>query len=250
MMTHWLKVIPYDDPPMVVPPVVVPPKTFTQSELDSHVAAARRLDQAAIQKHTEDLRKLQASQTSTAAERAAAQQKLQEIEDQFKTAEERRTQEIERQKVDYDAKLESTSKERDEWKKTFQETTITTAIVKNATDAVNPELLEDILTPKSRVVADVDKDGKPTGKHTVMAKIVVTDSKTKATVTIDAPIPEVITAMKGDVKRYGNLFKSTKEGGTGTQPTRTGSGATGVDFSKMSDQEYAAYRRVNNLGRR
>lgn len=252
-MTRFLPIrIAYDDPPVVVPPPE--PKVFKQEDVDRMVADARRKDQAEIQKHSAELKKLQNTVGLSEKEKAEIRQRLQDMEDTYKTAEQKKSEEIARKEAEYTEKLDSTSKERDTWKETFQKTTVENALVKHvAADAVNPDQLEDLLTNKCRVVADVDADGKPTGKHTVMVKITVTDTKTKLPVVLDVTVPEAVKAMKADIPRYGNLFKSTMSSGTGTNPSRNATPTgpiSGEEIGKMTDEEYIAFRKSKNLGRK
>ena len=250
----WMTGLYYDDPPPVVDPP--PVKTFTQADLDSKVAEARRKDQAAIKQQTDELKKLQGTVGATAQEKAELQQRIEAIEDQYKTAEQLRTQEAERKETKYKQDLESTATEREHWKKNFEDTTVSTSILRHASDAVSVEQIEDLLRPKSRVVPVKDADGKNVpGQYIVMVKIPITDAKTKLPVVMDIPVDEAVKQMKADVGRYGNLFKSTLTGGLGGsggsgRPAPAVNGPLdGETIAKMTDAEYIELRKRNRLTR-
>lgn len=220
--------------------------TFDQAAVDKIVADARRKDQAELQKTTAELKKLQASESLTAQEKANLQSRIEDIENQYKTKEQLAAQELEKQQTAAKTALEAAAQERDQWKGSFEANTIGTAILKtSAPDAVNVELMDDLLRPKSRVVPAKDSAGTIIpGQFIVMTKVTVTDAKTKAPVTLELPIEDAIKQMKGDPQRYGNLFKSTTGGGVGgSGGGRGGVGPnSGAELAAMSDADYAAWR--------
>lgn len=241
----------YDPPP---PPDPEPVKVFKQEDVDKIVAEARRKDQAELQKQTNELKKLKETSNLTTQEKVDLQKRIDQMEDQYKTKEQLAAQELERKDARYKEEMESATKERDRWKGSYEETTISNAILLNSTDAVNSEQIHDILRPKSRLVEEI-VDGKLNGKFIVMVKIVVTDKKTKQPVSLDLPIHDAVKQMKENPERYGNLFKSTVSGGAGGgggkggRPPATGP-LDGDTIKGMSDAEYKEYRETHGLARK
>lgn len=240
----------YDDPPPEV-------KVFKQEDVDKIVADARRKDEAEIQKHTNELKKLKESAGLTKKERDDLQTRIDDLNNQYKTKEQLAAQEIEKTQSKAKEELELERNEKSRWKESFETTTITNAVLRTTSaDAVNAEIMEDLIRPKSRVVEGKDAEGKPNGLFTVMVKIGITNKKTKTVEVMDLPIDEAIKQMKEDVPRFGNLFKSTIQGGVGgsggggSRGTGQAGPLDGETIKNMTDAEYVELRKRHGLNRR
>ncbi len=241
----------YDDPPPVVEE-----KTFKQADLDRLVADARRKDQEQIKKTVGELTKVQQAVGLTQKERDDLQSQITELTSTYTTKEQLAAQKLEQEQSKWKTDLDVTVKERDRWRQSFEETTIETGIVRTAAqDAINIEVLQDLLKPKSRLVEGRNADGTPNGVFTVMAKVTITDKKEKKPIVLDLPIDEAIKQMKDDVPRYGNLFKSTAAAGLGGSGGGKGAvGQTGPvsgeDITNMTDAQYAEMRKSRGMARK
>ncbi len=96
------------------------------------------------------------------------------------------------------------------------------------------------------LMADVtDAEGKVTDDFTPKVKFNDVDEQQKPII-LDLSVPEAIKRMK-EIAKYGHLFKSTAKGGLGGNTDTSVSGK--VDTSKLSYEQYQAYRKKQGLGR-
>lgn len=102
------------------------------------------------------------------------------------------------------------------------------------------ELVESFLRPNTKLVEIRDEEGKPTGKLENTVDFSDIDSEGKPII-VQMSVTQVLKRMSELPEKYGNLFEGQKISGTGGS---SGSGPTGkLDPSKMSTEEYIAYRR-------
>ncbi len=245
----------YDDTPPPAPPPAPPPpapppanKTYTQVELEQQIAEVRKKDEDRVKKVSEELRKMQESSQLTVKEKADLETRIKELQEQYMTKEQIAAQEAEKERLKSKTEYESVTGERDRWKNTFEQSAIENAIIRStASDAVHADQIRDLLVPKSRVVEEKDADGKGTGDFKVMVKITITDKKTKLPVVLDLPIDDAVKQMKENVDRYGNLFKSTMQGGLGGS---NGKVLKDSEIKDMTNEEYKTWRESKGLTRK
>lgn len=101
------------------------------------------------------------------------------------------------------------------------------------------DVLESHLKPVTRLVDDLDEDGKPTGTRTAKVKFKDVDAKGKPVV-LDLTVDETIKRMKELPDRFGSFFEGAAVGGVGGN---TGTGARKQSVAGMSTAEYMEQRK-------
>lgn len=222
-------------------------KLLTQDEVNAIVAKERRDNEAKTANHIKELEMLKKSQTMSEKDRQQLQAKIDEMQNSLLTKEQLAQKERERLENQHKQSVQSITTERDIWQTRFQKSTINTAIVSEASraEAFDPEGLISLLGPNTRLVEELDSDGKGTDVFTPKVKFTDTDAEGKP-VPLDLTVPEAIKRMK-EIPRYGYLFKSTATGGLGANPVPQTGGKP--DPSKMSPQQYREHRKKVGLGR-
>ena len=209
-----------------------PNKTYSQKELDEIVKRERKAFENRTKKTVEDLEKLKKSKNLTEQEKTDLQKKIEELNETLLTKEQLAQRERDRMSKQHKSELDNATKERDSWRERFNNSTILRAITDAAVaeDAFNPQHIIAILRQDSRLVEELDNEGNPTGNF--VAKVKFKDGSD----TLDLTIPEAVKRMRDLPESYGNLFKSTLNGGLGLEG---GSGKrTNVDVRKMTPEQY------------
>lgn len=225
-----------------------PPKTFTQDELNNILAAERKRNDEKTKKHIADLEKLQKSKSLTENEKSQLQAKIDELNNTLLTKEELAAKERKKLAEEHSKEVANLTKDRDTWKDRFTTTSILRTIgdAANEEGAFNSNQIVALLQPITQLREETDAEGNPTGKY--IPRVAYPDmDKDGKQVTLDLTIPEAVKRMKETPERYGNLFKSTMTGGTGSMPTN---GAPGTaDITKMTPEQYFKHRKSLGLGR-
>lgn len=223
-----------------------PPKTFTQDQMNKILADDRRKNQAKQKELLTQLEQLQQTARLTDDERNNLNAQVEELRLQTTTAEERARTALDKQKKDYDVKVTTLTTERDEWRNRYTETAIGHEITNAAVtqEAFSPGQIAAMLRPNTRLTEELDGTGKPTGRLIPKVKFEASD-KDGQPIVLDLTVPEAVKRMKETPDVFGNLFKSTAQGGLGTQaPTGQGKGGK-VDVSKLTPAQYREMRAKN-----
>jgi uncharacterized protein (UPF0128 family) len=113
-----------------------------------------------------------------------------------------------------------------------------------ANNAFNPEQVVAILRPKTEVVADIDDDGKETGRYKALVTFDTKDDKEESITVIEDPA-KIVKRMQ-DEERYMNLFKSDKTAGLNMKITA----ARKSKDTPKNTAEYIAQRNESRKNRR
>lgn len=206
------------DPAPAPAPVPAPaddptPKTFTQEELNHHIASARRADAQSI-----ELLKQAVSQQKKGGDSDDISAKLAEIQkthassiEVMKGEHEKTVAKLTKQAKDMEARAASLEKE-------YHDTLITSEIASAAAanQAYNPAQILSMMKPAAKVSDVLDATGKPTGQRRVMVTLPKPENPQE---TLTLPAGEAIKHMFDHPDQYGNLFKTHMQGITigGTQ---------------------------------
>lgn len=245
----------YDDPPVTDPPASDPPpppppppaapRTFTQDQVNAFLKTEKEKARAEREKTIKELETLQSTVQMTEQQKAAMEQQIETLRNANLTAEEQARRAKEKLETDYNTKLQATEAEKNQWASDYQNLKIgyeiNSAATTNGVLDNSVRFVEALLRPQTRLVPDVGDDGKPTGTHTAKVRFQDVDKGGKPIV-VDYTIPEAVKRMKEKPEEYGNLFRATTTGGTGTV---SGTPGRKPNVATMSMDEYMAARKAN-----
>lgn len=215
---------------------------FTKKQLLEEVEKEKKTYQAQIQQQVQQLEDLKKQSNLTSKQRDELQTRIDELNNSMLSKEELAKQEKAKLEKTYKEQLDMTSKERDEWKTRYTDSTIRRSIfdAAKANKAFSEEQIVDLLVNKTRLVEELDADGKPTGVLIPTVKLSINDKDGKP-VNVDLNVSEAVAKMKDMPDRYGNLFESTAAGGIGGDRTsRKSSGP--INVAGLSPEEYRKRR--------
>lgn len=189
---------------------------YNDKQVNDMIAKEKVKYTKTIQDQVKQLQQLQESQNLTAQEKDNLQSQINDLNNSLLTKDQQLAQEKERLTKDYDKKLHEVTEDRTRWKSNFENMLTDNSLMGAALSngAVRESQVVAILRPLSRVADELGPDGKPTGKHVVKVKLPDKDDKGKPVV-LDLSPEEAVKRMKERVDEFGNLFKSTIEGGFG-----------------------------------
>lgn len=217
----------------VVPPVVPPiAKVFTQDEVNALLADHKKNLRAELDKTKKELEQLAKDKGNPQALEA----KIQELSTALMTKEEILKAESEKQKLAYEAKLETETKGRTEWQGKYMDMIlrqhIATAAIQN--DAFDDEQLALILQPNTSVVPITDDKGQPIGGFKVVTKLTIEGK------VLELPVTDAVAKMR-EMPKYANQFRVRGTSGTGeTLNGRTG-GSDNPDDPPEEPVKYMAW---------
>jgi hypothetical protein len=213
-------------------------KTFKQDEVNALLAKERRTLQDKNKQLVQQLEAMQQQSNLTVQQKEDLQKQIDDLNSQYQTKEQQLQDETKKLQKKLEADTKVLSSERDHWRNTYESEARARAISDAATaeEAFNPTQIVAFLEPKTRIVED--KSG-TTIKYVPKVKFASTNDKGES-IELDLTVPEAVKKMKEDTARYGNLFKSTLNGGVGGKANDGGAG--NADISKMSFDEYQKYR--------
>lgn len=232
-----------------LPPALKGKTTFTQADVNFIAKEERLKAKTATEKHIKELENLKRSQTLSEKDKTDLQKRIDDMQNTLLTKEELAKKEKERLENQHKQTVQSISAEKELWQNRFTRSTINGSIISHAAsnDAFNPDDLIAILGPNTRLVAEVDGEGKETDNFAPKVKFSDTGEDGKPII-LDLTVPEAIKRMK-EISRYMHLFKSTATGGLGAQANPTNPGQK-VDVSKMTPAQYREYRKKSGMSRR
>lgn len=238
----------------VTPPVTPKPikakVTFApeqQAYVNSLVAEEKRKGQQANERLVTQLETEKNRAGTTVAEKEQLEARIEEIKSEYVTKEQ--LTEKERKKADKkrDDALAAAQAETGVWKERFTKTTIRRSLVDAALvpehKADNPAHIVAILFPDTRLVEELDEEGKPTGEYVAKTKVrTVKDGKPT---TLDMTATEAVKFLSEQEEHLG-LFSSGASGGLGGNPSRPRTkGATDPNSPPEDPTEYRAWRLKN-----
>lgn len=212
-----------------------PEKTFTQEQLNKVIEERLAIER---KKHEKDrsslMQQVEALNLST-KQKEALEAQLEEIRMQGLSKEEQAKAAAEKERKDFERQLKDAQGKHDSLFQTYSSEKLSRELVDAAVrhDAFNPEQIVEMLLGRARVADELDEANKPTGRRIVRVKLDVTREGKR--VSLDLTPDEAVNAMKGDVERFGNLFKAKIAGGLGaTAPAPNGKA---VELKNMSMDE-------------
>ena len=192
-------------------------KYLPQDKVNALLADDKRKHQDSHRKTLEELQALKVKASLSSEERADLEKRIADTTKDLQTKEETAQQEREKLIKNHKKDLELISGEKEVWKNRFTSSTIKSSIISAAAastpKAVNPEQILVILQPKTRLVEELDGDGKPTGNLVPKISFSDKDSKGKPVV-LDLSPGEAVKRMS-EMEEHFNLFQSEGQSGFG-----------------------------------
>lgn len=237
--------------PPVVKPAPKPKVTFApeqQAYVNSLVAEEKRKGQQANERLVTQLETEKNRAGTTVAEKEQLEARIEEIKSEYITKEQ--LTEKERKKADKkrDDALAAAQAETTIWKDRYSRTTIKRSIVDAAIHpdhkANNPAHIVALLSPDTRLVEELDEEGKPTGDYVAKTKVkTVKDGKPA---TLDMTVTEAVKFLS-EQDEHADLFSSGAAGGLGGNPSRprTKGGSGDPNTPPEDPTEYRLWREKN-----
>ena len=225
---------------------------FTQEDFNKAMADHKRGLQKQLEESNKKYSTLESSyqelltnQNLTNEEREGLQTQLSDLQKQFRTKEQQLAFDKKQAEDAAATTIEELTKERTIWEQRYTDTTIRTALQSAAVthEAFNPDQIIVQLRSNTKLVEQVDGNGKPTGQLLPMVEMTVTNEETKAPEVLQMTPDEAVSHMKKTPELWGNLFKNNIREGIGSSSATgamTGDGT--VDHSKMTDAQWFAQR--------
>ncbi len=226
-----------------------PNKVFTQAELNSIVATERKKNDEKTKTLVADLERIKTGKSLSDSEKTTLQSKIDELNNTLLTKEELTAKEKKSLETQHRTALDAEVKEKEAWKNRFVTSTIlgTISDAANEAKAFNSHQITALLQPITALKEATDAEGNPTGRYVPRVAYPDTDKEGKQ-VTLDLTVPEAVKRMRETPEKFGNLFKDTAAGGTGTLPgDKLG---VDVDITKMTIDQYMEYRKKVGLARK
>jgi hypothetical protein len=190
---------------------------FTQEQVNRFLADERRKAQKANQKTIDDLEKLRKNASLTEAEKASLEERIETIKNDFLTKEQIAQKEQQKAKQKQQEELESVKKDIDKWKKLYEDQNVENNLLGAAAsdpDVFNPNQILELLKPKTRLVEELDTEGRPTGRLTPKIRL-AGKNKDGEPIVLELSPAEAVKQLKENTTEYGNLFKSNVVRGVG-----------------------------------
>lgn len=213
-------------------------KKFSQKDMDAAIKNRFKKEREEKEKLVADLQKLQETATLTEQQKEDLSQKIEALQSSMKTTEQLAAEKAKKLEDKYSVELKKANEDRDLWKGRFTSETIRRAITDAGigAGALEPTQLVMMFGSATRLVDELDKDGKPTGNFVPMLKFQGLDPETKKPALLDLPVADAIAHMR-DNKLHTNLFGHGATPGTGS----SGGGGTGKSGAKgMPEREHYA----------
>jgi len=215
-------------------------KTFTQEEVNKFVAERNKAVNAQLKVAEENYESQLKQSSLTKEQRDKVSADLEAVRNEMMTKEQRAEAEKKKIEANYKTELEAAGKEASKYKSLYETSTINREIqdaaIKN--DGFSATQFIAHLAPQSKMVEEVDAEGKTTGKLVARVEWTSVDEEGQKHVSQLTP-EEAVIKMKENVVDFGNMFKPNVAAGigAGTAPGQT-SAAGQVDHAKISDADY------------
>ena len=188
-------------------------KTYTETEFNSHMAKARKEWDAKIKKIQDQLTEVSTLKMGTDQEKEELAARLEQIRTESLTKEEQARVAQEKEKKKYETDIADFKKKGEYWQGLYNEMYINNELLTAATkhEAVSPTQILALLQRDAQVVPVLDDKGQTTGKY----KVTIKHNDPKTQKTLDLSPDEKLKLMLEDTTSFGNLFKTTLNGGKG-----------------------------------
>lgn len=244
-----VRIVYFNDNPQSPPPPASPPppppandKTFTQADVDRIVAERVKKAKESNAQLISELEEFKKSKGLTQEQLDNLTSRIESLQREGLSKEELHKADMEKMAKKAKKELDELSGDREAWKGRYTKLLIDSQVTKAAIDhkAASIRQILDMLVPKIKLVPSIGADGKPTGE--MEAKVSIQAMKDDQEITLeDLSIDTAIKTMRDTPQLYGNLFTVDGKPGLGLGNQGTG-GAGGKDPSKMTEEEYYAWR--------
>lgn len=251
-------------PPPTVPPVSPPPpppsggngdKTFTQADVDRMMENHRKTLQSQNKELIDQLEQLRTNTSLTQQQKDELETRIQTLSQQHLTKEQAAQEEYNKLKKKYEKETKELAEKEVVWKSRFENVMADNALAVGASTAGarSAKQLQMMFRNQVKIVEVVGDDGKATGIWEARMPVEVTDPKTKAKTILELPVPEAIGKLREN-DEFANLFNADGKSGLGGGNYNGYGGGNGKngdtpDFSKMSHEEFVAWRSKQPQGR-
>lgn len=210
-------------------------KTFTEDQVNKIVQQRLARQSEANAKTLEQLEQLKKIKTLSDEDRTNLQNQIDELNSALLTKEELAAKEKKKLEESLNSQVKIKEQEAQTWQNRFTDSTIVRSITDSAVsaEAYRPNQIVALLRPQTRLVEEMDGEGKPTGNFTPRVKFLGRDKDGKP-VTLDLTIDETLKQMKEMTDEYGNLFKSGATSGLGGSNNSDGIGGGLGDLKDTS----------------
>jgi hypothetical protein len=194
-----------------------PPQQFTQEQVNKFLAEERRKLQKANENTVKQLEALRRNASLTEQEKINLEERIETIKNEFLTKEQIQQKEQKKEAIKKAEELQNAIKEGARWKTLYEESTVDNTLLGAAAsdpDVFNPKQIHELLKPRTRLVEELDTDGKPTGRFTPRIKL-PGKNKDGESIILELTATEAVKQMKENTAEFGNLFKSNVVKGVG-----------------------------------
>lgn len=210
---------------------------FTQEDLNRFLAEDRRKNEKRFKKQIEDLQSqmINMKENQSVEAQQEFETQLESMRQQFLTKEQKLQEKLKQEESARKAEINSLQEDRDIWKGMYAETRITTELQSAATGGkikpVNPNVVVDLLIPKTTLEPVIGDDGSPTGE--LAPKVSMMSEQDGKPVQLSLSPAEAIERMAADTAKYGSLFASNQSGGLTTGSVSRRSVSSQEDYEAM-----------------
>lgn len=216
-------------------------KTFTQEDVNRITGqrnkALKEKYQALESTYTELLE--QTNLTEGARERLEAD--LEAVQKEMRTKEQQIEFEKKKAQTKFESELKTANEKGDYYQKLFETSTAERAIIDaaNANDGCNAEDFIAHLGPKTKIIDELDNEGRKTGRLVPRIEWEVKDEKTGEVTRVQKTPDEVVKIMQEMPDRWGHLFRSNVAVGVGEGTAKALVSNPGkINISKLTTEEY------------
>lgn len=247
---------PADPPstPPADPPADPPAGGLPQDKVNEILAKERRKHQQALQQQEKMVKELLEKANLTDQQRKEWEANLHTLQEQLVTTQgQLRSKEqeavAERKKLEetFQAKITEMERRASEWENRYRKETVYRSLYDagNKNDAYNADQIVTILLPMSKLVEDVDDNGKPKGTFKTVVEFPDVDPTT-GDLSIAVRSPEDTVKRMKELVDYQNLFRSNVVSGLGSNSSTAGipTGATGKPDLARIARDPQQYRKL------
>lgn len=233
-----------DPAPAPTPTSEAKPQVFDQEKVNKIVADEKRKHQEQLKKALAEIDALTTRSSLTEKERAELEARLETVRSESLTKEQLAKKKLKELQDEKDGRIKQLELEKKEWEDRYMNTTIQRSLVDAAAkhQAYAPEQIVYMLKDNTRLVKELDEEGKPTGNYVAKVKLQDTSPEGQP-VTLEFSPDAAVERMK-ELDKYKNLFQAEGTGGLGllsSPPSKKADLAT-----LASDPE--AYRKARKEG--
>jgi hypothetical protein len=223
------------------------PPTFSKEQqdwLNAQLAEEKRRGKEKADRLILELQTKSQQATTSEAEKRRIEEQIEQLRGEYLTKEEQHKKTMDRQIKDEREKRERAEKVAKDWETLYTEEKIERDLTDAALEhkAFNPEPVRAVLKPSTRIVDELDNEGKPTGKKVTRVRVKKA-AEGGAVQILEMTPAEAVKDMTEKPDAYGNLFNSGANGGLGgNNHGRQGGGGDGKKVIPKNTAEYMAKR--------